>query len=66
VFWGLLLFSSDVFVMSPLRFGVASFSSKVSVLSPLRFGVAYFFIEGFCFEPFAVWGCLFFHQMSLF
>jgi hypothetical protein len=34
----------EVFLLSPLYFGVPSFSSVVFDSSPLRFGVASFFI----------------------
>jgi hypothetical protein len=54
------LFSLEVFVLSPLCFGVASFSSEVFVLSPLCFGVAYFFIAGLYFERLAFWVVCFF------
>jgi hypothetical protein len=52
-------FLSEIFMLSPLHFGVASFSVG-GFFSLLRFGVASFFIRGLSFEPLAFWGCLFF------
>jgi hypothetical protein len=42
-------FSSEVFLLSPLHFGVAFFSSVAFLLSPCHFGVASFFIGGLSF-----------------
>jgi hypothetical protein len=48
---GLHLFSSKVFVLSPLHFRVASFFIGGIYFNPLHFGVDSFFIGGLYFEP---------------